>query len=156
AGRGSAGRSPRRHLRARRHPLRDDRGSAPVQRRQLHGDPHAAHVQGPVPIRALVPAPECPPALEAVILKCLSKKPEGRYQSMAELAADLKRARTGGVPHAVAEMMARSGGFNVPADYFKPKAIVPATPHAKPSSGPRAVWIIGALAAVGLVTAIFI
>ncbi len=32
--------------------------------------------KAPVPIRALVPAPECPPSLEAVILKCLSKKPE--------------------------------------------------------------------------------
>ncbi len=78
--------------------------------------------KAPVPIRALVPAPECPPSLEAVILKCLSKKPEGRYQSMEDLGADLERIKNGGVPHAVGEMMARSGGFNVPHDYFKQPA----------------------------------
>jgi serine/threonine-protein kinase len=113
--------------------------------------------KAPVPIRALVPGPECPPSLEAVILKCLSKKPEARYQSMDELGADLERVKSGGVPHAVAEMMARSGGFNVPADYFKqPNVIVPATPPSPQKKWPRFVWIAGAAAAVGLVVTIFI
>ena len=113
--------------------------------------------KAPVPIRALVPAPECPPALEAVILKCLSKKPEGRYQSMDELHADVQVVRSGGVPDAVSEMMSRSGGFNVPHDYFsRPTAIMPATPPVKRSPWPRYVWIAGAAAAVGLVIAIFV
>ncbi|HVY44458.1 MAG TPA: serine/threonine-protein kinase, partial [Minicystis sp.] len=113
--------------------------------------------KAPVPIRALVPAPDCPPSLEAVILKCLSKKQEARYASMQDLAADLQRVRTGGVPHAVAEMMARSGGFNVPADYFKqPSAMVPARPPAAHTPWPRIVWIAGAAAAVAIVTAIFV
>src|SRR5258705_10123709 len=47
--------------------------------------------KAPVPIRALLPGPDCPPSLEAVILKCLSKKPEARYPSMVELEADLQR-----------------------------------------------------------------
>src|SRR6185369_14546479 len=102
--------------------------------------------KAPVPIRALVPGPECPPSLEAVILKCLSKKPEARYQSMEELGADLERVKSGGVANAVAEMMARSGGFNVPADYFKQQAnvLVPATPPTSQKKWPRFVWVAGA------------
>jgi serine/threonine-protein kinase len=112
--------------------------------------------KAPVPIRALVPGPECPPSLEAVVLKCLSKKPEGRYQSMDELAADLDRVKSGGVPIAVAEMMGRSGGFNVPADYFKtPNAIVPATPPSAAKKWSRNVWIAGTVAAVAIVGGIF-
>ncbi|WP_437815853.1 protein kinase domain-containing protein [Sorangium sp. So ce1078] len=114
--------------------------------------------KAPVPIRALVGGPDCPPGLEAVILKCLSKKPESRYQTMSDLHDDLERVRGGGVPGAVAEMMARSGGFNVPHDYFKTsKVIVPATPPSPPRSPwPRYVWVAGAAAAVGIVTAIFV
>ena len=118
--------------------------------------------KAPVPIRALVPVPdrpnvECPPTLEAVILKCMSKKPEQRYQSMEELREDVEKVRAGGVPGAVGEMMARSGGFNVPADYFKhpSTALVPATPPTQNKPWPRIVWVAGALAAVGLVAGIF-
>jgi len=118
--------------------------------------------KAPVPIRALVPLPdrptvECPPTLEAVVLKCMSKKPEQRYQSMDELKADLDKVREGAVPLAVGEMMARSGGFNVPADYFKPAAtaLVPATPPVQRKTWPRVVWVAGALAAVGIVAGIF-
>lgn len=109
--------------------------------------------KAPVPIRVLVPA--CSPSLEAVILKCLSKKQEARYQSMEEFGADMQRIEAGGVPHAVAEMMARSGGFNVPADYFNQKAaLFPATPPAPRKKWPRLVWSAGAV--VGLVTTILV
>jgi serine/threonine-protein kinase len=114
--------------------------------------------KAPVPIRALVGVPDCPPALEAVVLKCLSKKPDSRYQSMEELHADLALLRGGGVPGAVAEMMARSGGFNVPHDYFKPKPgiVSAASPSSKRAPYPRTLWIAGAASAVGLVIAIFV
>jgi serine/threonine-protein kinase len=112
--------------------------------------------KAPVPIRALVPTPDCPPGLEAVILKCLSKKPDARYDSMEMLAEDLERARKGEVPLAVGELMARSGGFNVPHDYFKPIAIMPATPVDSRKALPRYVWVAGALAAVSLVTLIVV
>ena len=39
--------------------------------------------------------PEVPPALDAIVLKALSKNPANRYQSAAEMRADLVRVRTG-------------------------------------------------------------
>ncbi|HWZ88749.1 MAG TPA: serine/threonine-protein kinase, partial [Polyangiaceae bacterium] len=58
--------------------------------------------KAPVPIRALVPAPqEVPPGLEAIVLKCLSKRPEHRYQSMTELLTEFDKLTAGAVPDAV-------------------------------------------------------
>ncbi|BDC47886.1 serine/threonine protein kinase [Bryobacterales bacterium F-183] len=47
------------------------------------------HEDAPVPPRDLVP--ELPPDLEAVILRALEKDPAMRYQTAADLSADLKR-----------------------------------------------------------------
>jgi serine/threonine-protein kinase len=119
--------------------------------------------KAPVPIRALVPAPQdVPPGLEAIVLKCLSKRPEHRYQSMSELIVEFDRLAAGGVPDAVPEMMSRSGGFNVPVDYFK-KGQMPQPMPSSPSSHPgprRSSWplyagIAGVLAAIGIVVGIF-
>ena len=79
--------------------------------------------KAPVPIRALVPPQDVPPGLEAIILKALSKKPEQRYQTMEELGTDLDKLNRGVIPEAVPEMMQRSGGFNVPADFFKERGM---------------------------------
>jgi len=49
----------------------------------------------PVPPRDLRPAANVPPALESVILRCLEKKPENRYKSVAELRADLMKILAG-------------------------------------------------------------
>jgi serine/threonine protein kinase len=117
--------------------------------------------KAPVPMRALVPQPaEVPPGLEAIVLKCLSKRPDDRYLTMGELIADLDALRAGQVPNAVSEMMARSNGFNVPADYFNKgqmPAPIPATPLTIPvtSRWPLAAGLAGVLAAVGIVVAIF-
>ncbi|HWA77493.1 MAG TPA: serine/threonine-protein kinase [Polyangiaceae bacterium] len=117
--------------------------------------------KAPVPMRALVPAPaDVPPGLEAIVLKSLSKRPEDRYQTMGELIADLDKLAAGQVPNAVNEMMARSNGFNVPADYFNKgqmPAPIPATPIEIPqkSRWPLAAGLAGVAAAVMLVVAIF-
>ncbi|MFO0568794.1 MAG: serine/threonine-protein kinase [Polyangiaceae bacterium] len=121
--------------------------------------------KAPVPIRALVPAPqEVPPGLEAIVLKCLSKRPEQRYQSMEEVLEDLQKLESGAIPAAVPEMMNRSGGFNVPADYFKTgvQAGMPAPMPASPfelgagrSRFPMYAGIAGVMAAVGIVIGIF-
>ncbi len=118
--------------------------------------------KAPVPMRALVPQPQdVPPGLEAIVLKCLSKRPEERYQTMGELLVDIDALAKGLVPSAVNEMMARSNGFNVPADYFNTKAQMPAPMPASPPSVPtRSRWplaagLAGVGAAVLLVLAIF-
>jgi tRNA A-37 threonylcarbamoyl transferase component Bud32 len=119
--------------------------------------------KAPVPIRALVPVPQdVPPGLEAIILKCLSKRPEHRYQSMHELILEFDRMSAGGVPEAVPEMMSRSGGFNVPVDYFM-KGQMPQPVAATPSLSARSrrgrwpvyAGIAGVLAAIAIVVGIF-
>ncbi len=106
--------------------------------------------KAPVPIRALVPEVDVPPGLDAIVLKCLTKKPEGRYASMDQLVAELEKLEQGLMPDAVQEMMARSGAFHVPSDYFRSGGMpepVPAEPVL-----PRQRWplyaVIGAVATV--------
>ncbi len=104
--------------------------------------------KAPVPIRALVPEVDVPPGLDAIVLKCLTKKPEGRYQTMDELVADLEKLEQGVLPDAVQEMMARSGGFNVPADYFRSSAMPAPVPASPPERAKR--WpLFAVIGAVG-------
>jgi len=108
--------------------------------------------KAPVPIRALVPEVNVPPGLDAVVLKCLTKKPDGRYASMGELVADIEKLERGLLPDAVEEMMARSGGFNVPTDYFRAgmPAPVPASPGVAQKRWPLYA-LTGAVATVAIV-----
>jgi serine/threonine-protein kinase len=45
----------------------------------------------PAPVHEVYPDADCPPPLEAVILRCMQKSPEDRYQSAEELAEALAR-----------------------------------------------------------------
>jgi serine/threonine-protein kinase len=78
--------------------------------------------KAPVPIREQAPERDLSAGLDAIVLKCLTKKPEGRYGSMEELLGDLAKLEQGQMPDAVRELMARSGNFDVPADYFRSHA----------------------------------
>jgi serine/threonine-protein kinase len=72
----------------------------------------------PVPLRTV--APQVPPALEAIVLRCLAKSPAERYPSMAALAADLEQLvvppsmQSGGYPAMVQAQ--QSGGYPVPPE----------------------------------------
>jgi serine/threonine-protein kinase len=111
--------------------------------------------KAPVPIRALLPEVDVPAGLDAIVLKCLTKKPEGRYQTMDELLADLDKLERGLLPDAVHEMMARSGGFNVPADYFGLSAM-PAPVPASPRQGPKRWPLYALMGAVGTLVGVVI
>jgi eukaryotic-like serine/threonine-protein kinase len=114
--------------------------------------------RAPVSMLALVPPPDgVPPGLDAIVRKCLSKKPEQRYASMEELVGDLTRLEKGDVPNAVPDLMSRSGSYNVPQDYYRGRSSampepLPATPRGVPR---RTRWplvlviggVIGAAAA---------
>lgn len=64
----------------------------------------------PVAPRDLPPPTDVPPGLDAVIMKCLSKSADARYQSMAEMRADLERVETGLTPQAVVDAVDRASG----------------------------------------------
>ena len=54
-----------------------------IYRQQLHEEP----------VRPSLLWPEIPPALEEIILRCIARQREARYQSAAELGADLAQLR---------------------------------------------------------------
>jgi tRNA A-37 threonylcarbamoyl transferase component Bud32 len=64
--------------------------------------------ENPIPPHELPPPVNVPPAMEAVILKCLAKKPEQRYSSMSELLDDLEALERGLTPKAVVDQVERS------------------------------------------------
>jgi serine/threonine-protein kinase len=65
----------------------------PVFRAKSFGEYVVKHMNDdPVPPRDLANAPKIPSSLERVILRCLEKDPNKRYQSVVELRDDLARA----------------------------------------------------------------
>lgn len=137
-------------------------GGVPFNADNLMGILTQHMYKAPEPIRA-PDGPTIPAGLEAVVLKALSKRVEARYGSMDEFIADLEKVERGTVPDAVHdEMMARSGGFALPADYFRsPTRQVGdavTTPLAPRRKGILLGGLVGALtvlAVVGVVLVIF-
>lgn len=64
--------------------------------------------ENPIPPHQLPPPVNVSPGLEAVILKSLAKQADQRYQSMAEVKADLDRLSAGETPGAVMDAVNRS------------------------------------------------
>ncbi len=82
-------------------------GTVPFDADNLMGILTKHLYENPLPPREFDPPAGVPPALEAVIMKALSKKPDMRYQSMSELASDLDMAASGATPKAVIEAVDR-------------------------------------------------
>ncbi len=70
----------------------------------------------PIPPHTLPPPVNVDPGLEAVILKCLSKSTDTRYQTMAEVKADLAQVARGGTPDAVLDEVQRNTAGLKPSD----------------------------------------
>jgi serine/threonine-protein kinase len=106
--------------------------------------------KAPAPFRTLEPVVEVSAGLEAIVLKCLSKNPDGRYATMDDLVTDLERLERGEQPGAMAEMTARSGS-NLPPDYFHSAAALPAPVAAQPARSRRRWPLVTAVSAMGIV-----
>ena len=103
--------------------------------------------KAPAPLRELVPQPEdVPPGLEAIVLKCLSKRPEQRYQSMDELIVDLDRLLAGASPAgsemSAAERLQRARRLTSTT----PQAPRPGAPTKSRGAGRRGVVSLASLA----------
>ncbi|MDH5671739.1 MAG: protein kinase [Myxococcales bacterium] len=111
--------------------------------------------ENPIPPHELPPPVDVPAEVEAVILKCLAKKPEYRYQTMSELLEDLKALEAGDTPNAVVERVDRNTGQASVPGLDAPGSVTvglgqPQVPVKKPlvPIAIGAVVLIGALLAV--------
>jgi serine/threonine protein kinase/AAA+ ATPase superfamily predicted ATPase len=107
--------------------------------------------EAPVPPSQFVPVPS---ALEALILKCLAKSPEDRFQSMTDVLATLRDCQVGRSPaeelgslatrvkrsyrHKQADTAVRTAATGTDIDSL-PSEFAPSTPPSAPSLGPMPV-----------------
>ncbi|MEM9190049.1 MAG: serine/threonine-protein kinase [Myxococcota bacterium] len=121
-------------------------GQVPFDADNLMGVLTKHMYEQPTPPHQLPPPVNVPPALEAVILKCLSKDRDNRYQTTAEMEADLRRVEDGTIPTAVEQAVERHSVTGVAArDTLNATATVQA---ARRKTLYRVLGVMGAIAAV--------
>jgi eukaryotic-like serine/threonine-protein kinase len=85
---------------------------------------------------------EIPPEVDAITLKALAKRVDERYQSAAEMRADIDRALEGRPVHAPAVYVGeQTEHFLPPAPTETPTSVVPAVSHREEQPPPRRTWL---------------
>ena len=103
--------------------------------------------KAPTPLREVTPRPEeISPGLEAVVMKCLSKRPENRYQSMEEVIVDIDRLLAGTKPQAAGE---NGGNFAAPAAYYEGDRLSISEPKKSRKTVTAIVAVLGVVALAG-------
>jgi len=102
----------------------------------------------PIKPHELPPPVEVPAALEAIIMKCLAKKADVRYQSMQEVLADLELASSGQTPGAVLDGMRRASSGGTRPDMTGPTALAMDVGDVSLPQRSNKGLIFGAIAAV--------
>lgn len=97
---------------------------------------------------------ELPPGLEDVILRCLAKEPNERYQTMAELREDVERVFAGLMPSASRDRRSLTDGYASPEEYFERRSALSA-PAAPPQSSLPLYASIGIVAALAAGTVVY-
>ncbi len=100
--------------------------------------------------------PELPEGMEQIIMHCLEKKADKRYQSSSDILSDIRRVASGLMPHkgkkrkpGVSSRRRTSQPGSGQTSQPTPVAAKPAAP----STSRSAVWIAGTVAAVALIVA---
>lgn len=133
-------------------------GNVPFDADNLMGILTKHLYENPVPPHELPPPVDVAPALEAVIMKAIAKKPEQRYQSMAELSADLDAVGSGATPRAVVDQVDRQSQTTdhdlMSLDEAPGRVTLDVGQPTIPTRS-RWPWILGLLALVAAVGAVF-
>jgi serine/threonine-protein kinase len=109
-------------------------GQVPFRGTTPHAILHAVIYEPPAPLRQL--RQDLPPAIETVVLTAIDKRPERRYQSGEELAADLRKAAT-----------SRFQPFIVPV-HSDPPPTDPTKPSESATSRKPIAWIVSAMVVI--------
>ncbi len=125
-------------------------GNVPFDAEQFMGILSQHLYKAPTPLIAASKRTDVPPAFEAVVMRCLAKSPEQRYESMDALVTDLEAVERGVTPVAVLNVLPDRASFFEPPTGVSGVSLGPDA-----AAPPRRVWpwVIG-IAATSLAVAL--